>query len=89
MHITPYEQGGYANHSSDRERKLLLNAKELKKLQVATRQKGTTIIPLKLFFNERGLVKLEIAVGVGKKLHDKRETIKQRDTERDMGRKFK
>lgn len=81
MHIAVYEQGNIYNHVEDRERKLLLNRKELNKL-VRNKEKGMTIIPLKLFINERGLAKLEIALAKGKKLYDKRQYIKERDLER-------
>lgn len=81
MHIAAYEQGNIYNHVEDRERKLLLNRKELNKL-VRNKEKGMTIIPVKLFINERGLAKLEIALAKGKKLYDKRQHIKERDLER-------
>ena len=81
MHIAVYEQGNIYNHVEDRERKLLLNRKELNKL-VRNKEKGMTIIPVKLFMNERGLAKLEIALAKGKKLYDKRQHIKERDLER-------
>jgi SsrA-binding protein len=68
---------------------LLLNKRELKKLEAKIKEKGYTIIPLRLFFNEKNLAKLEIGLGKGKKLHDKRETIKQRDTERELKRYVK
>jgi len=81
MHIAVYEQGNIYNHVEDRERKLLLHRKELNKL-VRNKEKGMTIIPVKLFMNERGLAKLEIALAKGKKLYDKRQHIKERDLER-------
>lgn len=81
MHIAVYEQGNIYNHVEDRERKLLLNRKELNKL-VRNKEKGMTIIPVKLFMNDRGLAKLEIALAKGKKLYDKRQHIKERDLER-------
>lgn len=81
MHIAVYEQGNIYNHVEDRERKLLLNKKELNKL-VRNKEKGMTIIPVKLFMNDRGLAKLEIALAKGKKLYDKRQHIKERDLER-------
>lgn len=86
FHIAEYTHGTVNNHDPLRERKLLLNKKELKKLQAKIKEKGYTIIPLRLFFNEKNLAKVEIGLGKGKKLHDKRETIKQRDTEREMKR---
>jgi SsrA-binding protein len=89
FHISEYSHGTVNNHDPVRERKLLLNKRELKKLEAKIKEKGYTIIPLRLFFNERNLAKLEIGLGKGKKLHDKRETIKQRDTERELKRYVK
>lgn len=89
FHISEYSHGTVNNHDPVRERKLLLNKRELKKLQAKIKEKGYTIVPLRLFFNEKNLVKLEIGLGKGKKLHDKRETIKQRDTERELKRYVK
>lgn len=86
LHIAEYAFGTYYNHNPMRDRKLLLNKKELKKLESKVKEKGYTIIPLKIFFNEEGKAKMEIGLGKGKKLHDKRETIRQRDTEREMKR---
>lgn len=86
MHITEYSHGTYNNHEPKRERKLLLNKQELRKLENKTREKGFTIIPTLLFVNEKGLAKLEVAIAKGKKLHDKRESIKQKDMKRDMER---
>ena len=86
FHIAEYSHGTVNNHDPLRERKLLLNARELKKIQAKIKEKGYTIIPLRLFFNEKNLAKVEIGLGKGKKLHDKRESIKQRDTEREMKR---
>ncbi|MBL4617991.1 MAG: SsrA-binding protein SmpB [Robiginitomaculum sp.] len=74
------------NHEPTRPRKLLLNKREVEKIANAINRKGRTIVPLKLYFNKRGLVKLEIAVSTGKKLHDKRETSKNRDWKRDQSR---
>ena len=89
FHISEYSHGTVNNHDPIRERKLLLNKRELKKLEAKIKEKGYTIIPLRLFFNEKNLAKLEIGLGKGKKLHDKRETIKQRDTERELKRYIK
>jgi len=89
LHISEYSHGTYNNHDPVRERKLLLNRRELKKLDSKIREKGYTIVPLRIFFNEKNLAKVEIGLGKGKKLHDKRETIKQRDTEREMKRFIK
>jgi SsrA-binding protein len=89
FHISEYSHGTVNNHDPVRERKLLLNKRELKKLEAKIKEKGYTIIPLRLFFNEKNLAKLEIGLGKGKKLHDKRETIRQRDTERELKRYVK
>jgi SsrA-binding protein len=86
FHIAEYSHGTVNNHDPLRERKLLLNSRELKKIQNKIKEKGYTIIPLRLFFNEKNLAKVEIGLGKGKKLHDKRESIKQRETEREMKR---
>ncbi|GAB4321718.1 MAG: SsrA-binding protein SmpB [Bacteroidales bacterium] len=86
MHIAEYDFGTYNNHDPRRDRKLLLTRRELKKLAIKTRVRGYTIIPTYLFINEKGLAKLEIALARGKKLYDKRESIKSRDTERDLNR---
>ncbi|HRO44714.1 SsrA-binding protein SmpB [Agriterribacter sp.] len=88
LHIAEYSHGTYHNHEPLRERKLLLNKKELKKLESKLKEKGYTIVPLSIFFSEKGLVKIEIGLGKGKKLHDKRESIKARDTEREIKRKY-
>ncbi len=87
LHITEYEYGTYNNHEPKRDRKLLLTRRELNKLATKTKERGFTIIPTLLFINERGLAKLEIAVAKGKKLYDKRESIKSKDTSRDMERR--
>ncbi|HEU4633502.1 MAG TPA: SsrA-binding protein SmpB [Flavisolibacter sp.] len=89
FHIAEYSHGTVNNHDPIRERKLLLNRRELKKLEARLKEKGYTVVPLRLFFNEKNLAKLEIGLGKGKKLHDKRETIKQRDTEREIKRYIK
>ena len=89
FHISEYSHGTVNNHDPIRERKLLLNKRELKKLEAKIKEKGYTIVPLRLFFNEKNLAKLEIGLGKGKKLHDKRETIKQRNTERELKRYVK
>lgn len=89
LHIAEYAFGNVNNHIAVRERKLLLNRKELKKLEAKLNEKGFTIVPLRIFFTEKGIAKLEIGLGKGKKLYDKRETIKQRDTEREMKRYLK
>jgi SsrA-binding protein len=86
MHISEYKQGSYNNHEPKRPRKLLLNKSELLKLHSKLKDKGTTIIPIQLFFNERGIAKIEIALARGKKMYDKRDTIKKRDVERELSR---
>jgi len=86
MHIAEYKFGTHYNHEPKRDRKLLLNRKELKKLLIKTNEKGLTIIPTRLFINDKGLAKLEIALAKGKKLYDKRETLKTKDSKRDMDR---
>ena len=86
LHISEYEHAGYAGHIPVHDRKLLLNRKELKKWEARTREKGFTIVPLAIFVNDKGIAKLEIGLGKGKKLHDKRETMKERDTDREIRR---
>jgi SsrA-binding protein len=86
LHISPYEFGSYANHNPTRERKLLLKKKELDKIAQKLKEKGFTIIPLSIYFNTRGYAKMKIGLGKGKKLHDKRESIKQRESEREIKR---
>jgi SsrA-binding protein len=89
MHIAPYFFGSYNNHEARRDRKLLLTSQELKRLQRAVRESGNTIVPLKLFINEKGLAKLEIALVRGKKLYDKRQTLKEREDKRYIERAMK
>jgi len=84
MHIAEYAQGTYNNHEPKRSRKLLLNKKELSKLSVKTKEKGFTIVPISLFINARGLAKLEIALAKGKHTYDKRESLKQKDSKREI-----
>ena len=86
MHISPYSQGTHYNHEPTRERKLLLKKKELAKLESKMNEKGLTIIPTRLFINNRGLAKLNIALAKGKKLYDKRDDIKQKDAKRELDR---
>ena len=86
MRISVYEQGSYNNHEPYRDRKLLLNRKELNKLEKQTREKGLTVIALRIFISQRGYAKLEIALSRGRKKYDKREAIKQKDLKRDMER---
>ena len=86
MHVDEYSHGSHYNHAPRAERKLLLNKKELKKLHKEVKASGLTIIPLNLFINDRGLAKLNIALAKGKKLFDKRDTIKDRDNKRNLDR---
>ncbi len=86
LHISPYEQGTYNNPPPARERKLLLKKQEIKKLKTRVDEKGLTVVLTRLFINEKGLCKVEIALARGKKIHDKRETIKERDLERSLRR---
>lgn len=86
MHIAEYELGTCNNHIAKRDRKLLLTRKELDKIQKKSKEGGITIVPLKLFINDRGLAKLEVALAKGKKTYDKRETLKLKDASREMDR---
>jgi SsrA-binding protein len=85
LHISPYERGGYVNHDPTRTRKLLLHRKEIRRLIGAVEREGLTLIPLELYFR-KGKAKVALALGKGKKLHDKRETARQRDAEREVAR---
>jgi SsrA-binding protein len=89
MYIAEYSHGTVNNHIAVHDRKLLLTKRELQRLQAALKEKGLTIIPLKVFLNEKNLVKVEIGLGKGKKLHDKRDSIKQRESDREMKRYLK
>jgi len=86
INITPYAQGTHYNHEAARERKLLLKKAELKKLESKVEEKGLALIPIRIFINERGLAKLEIALARGKKTHDKRDSIKEKDIKRELSR---
>ncbi|MFD2697511.1 SsrA-binding protein SmpB [Mesonia sediminis] len=86
MHIEEYSHASHFNHNPKSERKLLLQRKELRKLHKEVSNTGLTIIPLRLFINERGLAKLQIGLAKGKKMHDKRETIKDRENKRKLDR---
>jgi SsrA-binding protein len=86
INITPYAQGTHYNHEATRERKLLLKRSEMKKIEGKTEEKGLTLVPTRLFINDRGLAKLEIALAKGKKQHDKRDTIRDRDAKRELNR---
>ena len=85
LHISPYESRGYADHEPDRTRKLLLHRKEIRRLIGATERQGLTLIPLELYF-KHGMAKVALALGKGKKLHDKRDTAKERDAQREIAR---
>ncbi len=89
MHIAEYFYGSYNNHSARRDRKLLLSRKELRKLERATKETGFTLVPVRLFINEKGLAKVVIALAKGKKEYDKRESLKEKDDRREMDRMFK
>ena len=85
-HIPQYGAGSWMNHEPRRKRKLLLRSKEIDKLQGAITRQGLTLVPLSIYFNTRGRAKIELALARGKKAHDKRETIKERDWKREQGR---
>ncbi len=89
MHITEYFYGSYNNHEARRDRKLLLNRNELRKIVRMTKETGFTIVPTRLFINDRGLAKLVIAVAKGKKSHDKRHALREKEDKRSMDRMFK
>lgn len=89
MYIAEYSYGSYNNHYTHRDRKLLLNKKEIADIEKATAQPGYSVVPLRVFINERGLAKIVIAVARGKKQFDKRQSIKERDDKRDMQRAMK
>jgi SsrA-binding protein len=89
MYISIYKEGSYNNHEPKRDRKLLMNKSELRKLSIKLKDKGLTIIPLKLFLNPKGLAKLEIALAKGKKTYDKRESLKEKDAKRQIDRSMK
>lgn len=89
LHIAEYNFGTANNHIATRDRKLLLTKKELKKILSKTKEKGYTIIPLRIFMSENGYAKIEIALAKGKKTHDKRDSIKAKDAERDLKRTLK
>ena len=89
LHIAEYKQGGYANHDPMRRRKLLLHAREIRRLSGKIRERGFTLVPLKIYFNERGYAKVQLGLCRGKRLHDKREDIRKRDEKREFGRQMK
>ncbi len=88
-HISPYEQGNRFNHEPERTRKLLVHAKEIRRLTGKVKEKGLTIVPLKLYFNDSGKVKIELGLARGKRTIDKRRTIADRDAKRDLERALK
>ncbi|HEX4684626.1 MAG TPA: SsrA-binding protein SmpB [Gemmatimonadaceae bacterium] len=85
LHISPYERGGYSNHEPERTRKLLLHRKEIRRLIGAVERQGLTLVPLELYF-KNGVAKVALALGKGKKLHDKRDTERERDAAREIAR---
>jgi SsrA-binding protein len=89
LNITPYEEASFTNHSANRERKLLLHQQELNKLEKKKKDVGLTIVPLKLYINDRGWAKLKIALAKGKKMQDKRESLKEKDMKRQIDRVMK
>jgi SsrA-binding protein len=89
MHIAEYSYGTYNNHITKRDRKLLLTARELRKLFIKVKEKGMTLVPVLLFINEKGLAKLEIALAKGKHFFDKRESLKEKDSKREIDRQLK
>ena len=89
MYIAEYSFGSYNNHTTHRDRKLLLNRKEINRVLKAVEQPGYSVIPLRVFINERGLAKMVIAVARGKKMYDKRQAIKEREDKRSIDRMFK
>ena len=89
MYIAQYEQGSYNNHMERRDRKLLLNRKEIRKMQQTVKSPGFSIVPTLLFIDEKGLAKLDIHIARGKKEYDKRETLKEKEDRRNIDRQFK
>jgi SsrA-binding protein len=89
LHIAEYSHGNLNNHDPVRDRKLLLQKMEITKIESKLKEKGYTLIPLRMFMNEKNLVKIEIGLARGKKLHDKRESIKQKDVDREIKRHLK
>ena len=89
MYVAEYFFGTYNNHAPRRDRKLLLNRKEIRRLQTAAKDRGFTLVPTRLFINEHGLAKLVLAIARGKKEYDKRQSIRERDDRREMDRMFK
>ena len=86
FHISPWEKASFFNHQAERRRKLLLHAREIKRLKSKVEEQGMTLVPLDIYINDAGLCKLTLALAKGKKLHDKRDTIQKRDLERNRER---
>lgn len=86
MNISPYSQASFESHDMTRDRKLLLKKRELEKFKAKMEEKGLTIVPLRIYINSRGLAKLEIALAKGKKIYDKRDSIKKKDQKRELER---
>lgn len=84
LHISPYSHGTVNNHDPARDRKLLLQKREIRRIAAKLKEKGYTLVPLKIFMNDKRLIKIEIGLGKGKKLYDKRESIKKKDQQRDL-----
>ncbi len=89
LHIAEYSHGNLNNHDPVRDRKLLLQKREIRKIESKLKEKGYTLVPLRMFFNERNKVKIEIGLAKGKKLHDKRDTLRKKDMDREMKRFLK
>lgn len=89
MHVSEYFYGSYNNHVARRDRKLLLSKKEISKIEKESNEAGFTIVPLRIFINDKGFAKMVIGIGKGKKSYDKRQTIKEREDKRNMDRMFK
>lgn len=87
LHIAPYSHGTHSNHEPLRDRKLLLTKREISRIASALKEKGYTLVPLRIFFTDKGIVKIEIGLGRGKKQYDKRDSIKKREAEREIKRK--
>lgn len=89
LHIAEYSYGSYNNHEPKRDRKLLLNSKEIRKMSISIREKGLTIVPVRLFIGENGYAKVEIAIAKGKNTFDKRDTLRKKDAGREIERHLK
>ncbi len=88
-HVAEYVAGSWTNHAPTRRRKLLLHRREIGRIKSKIDEKGFTVVPLKVYLNDKGLIKVELGIGRGKKLHDRREDMKRRDAERDIRRVFR